>query len=110
MATYFHIPPEGGWEEFSYYVVELSKQKSNPVFSGLLRVGLLDSNNHPSNNAVVYINADVIKMEDFQYVKAIRKIDMSTPNKGKLINKLNIFELKQHMKEVQNGIEFPPVY
>lgn len=49
-------------------------------------------------------------MKDFQYIKAIRKIDMSIPNRDKQIKELNIFELKQHMKEVNNGIKFTPVY
>ena len=35
---------------------------------------------------------------------------MSIPNLGKQIRELNIFELKEHMKEVNNGIEFEPIY
>ena len=38
-------------------------------------------------------------LKDFKYIKAICKIDMTIPNKGKQIKELNIFELKDHMKE-----------
>ena len=38
-------------------------------------------------------------MSDF---KLTSKIDMSIPNKGKQIKELNIFELKDHMKERPN--------
>ena len=38
-------------------------------------------------------------LNHFQYMKVIRKIDMTIPNKGKQIKDLNIFELKDHMKE-----------
>ena len=111
MATYFHIPPEGGWEEHSCYVVEVSKQQGNPIFSGILHVGFLDSNDQPFNHTCVHtISNTVGYMKDFQYIKVIRKIDMSIPNQGKQIKELNIFELKQHMKEVNIGIKFTPVY
>lgn len=110
MATYFHIPPEDGWEDHSCYVVELSSQQGNPIFSGLLYVGFLDSKKQPFNYVYVHTNSRVYQMTDFQYIKVIRKIDESIPNRGKQIRELNIFELKQHMKEVNNGIKFTPVY
>lgn len=110
MATYFHIPPEDGWEEHSCYVVELSKEQGNPILSGILYVGFLTSNKQPFNYTYLHTNSRVYQMKDFQYIKVIRKIDASIPNRGKQIRELNIFELKQHMKEVKNGKEFTSVY
>ena len=107
MAEYFHIPPEGGWEENTYYVCEVSTGYGNRIFSAIMYSGLL-------NNALglgIYSGVfSALKdqkfrpLKDFKYIKAIRKIDMTIPNKGKQIKELNIFELKDHMKERPNDI------
>ena len=81
MTEYFHIPPEDGWEENTYYVCEVSKDRE---FSGVFNP-LMDQKFSPLKN--------------FKYIKAIHKIDMTIPNKDKQIKELNIFELKDHMKE-----------
>lgn len=109
MAIYFHIPPEGGWEEHTSYVVEVSEQQGNPVFGAILEVGFLNKGDLLFWQPLA-IKGSIYSISDFQYIKAIRKIDMSIPNRGKQINELNLFELKQHMKEVNNEIEFAPFY
>lgn len=115
MATYFHIPPEGGWEEHTCYVVEFSKQQGTPISVAIVEVGFLGKEKSPALSEKLIIKGwftDILigPIKDFQYIKVIRKIDMSIPNRGKQIRELNIFELKQHMKEVNNEIEFTPIY
>ena len=39
------IPPEGGWKERTYYVVDISVNKNNPVHRAILYVGFLGKQN-----------------------------------------------------------------
>ena len=98
MAEYFHIPPEGGWEEHTSYVVEVSRQQGNPTFEAILRINFIHKGN-PTAYSRVFTQHSSCIITEYQYIKAIRKIDMSIPNRGKQIKELNIFELKDHMKE-----------
>ena len=102
MAEYFHIPPEGGWEENTYYVCEVSMAYENPVFVAIIYSGFLSMTQEPGNFSGVLSPVgykEYVPLNNFKYIKAIRKIDMTIPNKGKQIKELNIFELKDHMKE-----------
>lgn len=106
MAEYFHIPPEGGWTENTYYVCEISREYGNPIFeaimySGLLNDALLELGIY-SGVFIPLMDKSFRPLKDFKYIKAIRKIDMTIPNKDKQIKELNIFELKDHMKERPN--------
>ena len=48
MQSYYHIPPKGGWEPQSHYVVEVSAFDGNPVFKAILYTGFLNGpNNEP---------------------------------------------------------------
>ena len=110
MAEYFHIPPEGGWEKDTYYVCEVSKYHGNTIFNNLifeaiLYSGYLTKELEPGSCSKVFspfIQNEVVPLKEFIYIKAIHKIDMTIPNKGKQIKELNIFELKDHMKERPN--------
>ena len=103
MAEYFHIPPEGGWEENTYYVCEVSREYGNPIFSAIIYSGFLNKVLEPNPFAKLFfnplINQKFEPLNHFKYMKVIRKIDMTIPNNGKQIKELNIFELKDHMKE-----------
>ena len=100
MAEYFHIPPEGGWEENTYYVCEVSRDYGNPVFEAIIYSGFLTNDFEPGFYSRVFIVYNqYTRLKDFKYMKVIRKIDMTTPNKLKQIKELNVFELKDHMKE-----------
>ena len=103
MAEYFHIPPEGGWEKDTYYVCEVSREHGNPIFSIILYSGYFLNNELEQRTFSRVFNPfehkGLSSLKDFKYIKAIRKIDMTIPNKGKQIKELNIFELKDHMKE-----------
>lgn len=106
MAEYFHIPPEDGWEENTYYVCEVSREYGNPIFSAIMYSGFLNTAFEPSPFAASVFSPVMSQkfrpLNNFKYIKAIRKIDMTIPNKGKQIKELNIFELKDHMKEEPN--------
>ena len=102
MAEYFHIPPEGGWEKDTYYVCEVSMAYENPIFVAIIYSGFLNRTQEPGNLSGVLSPLgykEYVSLNDFKYIKAIRKIDMTIPNKGKQIKELNIFELKDHMQE-----------
>lgn len=103
MAEYFHIPPEGGWTENTYYVCEVSTGYGNRIFSAIMYSGLLNNTalklGIHSGVFIPLMDKSFRPLKDFKYIKAIRKIDMTIPNKGKQIKELNIFELKDHMKE-----------
>ena len=86
MATYFHIPPEGGWEERSYYVVEVSGGKGNPIFLGILYTGFLSKDGRPQGYSGIFnptMEPEFLPLHHFQYIKAVNKINVSIPNKGK---------------------------
>lgn len=105
MAEYFHIPPEGGWEENTYYVCEVSREYGNPIFLGILYTGLLSKDGRPQGYSGIFnptMEPEFLPLHHFQYIKAVNKINVSIPNKGKQIKELNIFELKDHMKERPN--------
>ena len=102
MAEYFHIPPEGGWEENSLYICEVSTGYGNPIFSAIVYSGFLIRALELGAYSGVFsplMDQAFRQLKDFKYIKVLRKIDMSIPNKGKQIKDLNIFELKDHMKE-----------
>ena len=102
MAEYFHIPPEGGWEENTYYVCEVSTGYENPILNAIMYSGFLIRSLEYREFSEVFnplMDQAFRPLKDFKYIKAIRKIDMTIPNKGKQIKELNIFELKDHMKE-----------
>ena len=102
MAEYFHIPPEGGWEENTHYVCEVSTGYENPILSVIMYSGFLNTALELGVYSGVFSPLRDQKFRPlnyFKYMKAIRKIDMTIPNKGKQIKELNVFELKDHMKE-----------
>ena len=102
MAEYFHIPPEGGWEENTYYICEVSTGYGNPILNTIIYSGFLNNALELGIYSRVFIplmDQSFRPLKDFKYIKAIRKIDMTIPNKGKQIKEINIFELKDHMKE-----------
>ena len=105
MAEYFHIPPEGGWEENTHYVCEVSKDYETGIFEAILYSGFLSLARGPREFSGVFRpfnDNEFSPLKNFKYIKVIRKIDMTIPNKGKQIKELNIFELKDHMKERPN--------
>lgn len=72
------IPPEGGWSERTWYVVDVKYFEHNPVHSALFFTGFLDNKNRP--NGYNYLTApsydDCISISDCYYLKAVRKLDI----------------------------------
>ena len=101
MTEYFHIPPEGGWEKDTYYVCEVSMDYESPVYAAIIYSGYLSITQEPGilSGVISPLYKEYTPLKDYKYIKAIRKIDMTIPNKDKQIKELNIFELKDHMKE-----------
>ena len=102
MAEYFHIPPEGGWEKDTYYICEVSTGYGNAIFSAIMYSGFLNNAFELGVYSGVFspLSDQTFRpLNYFKYMKVIHKIDMTIPNKGKQIKELNIFELKDHMKE-----------
>ena len=100
MKGYYHIPPKGGWEPQSHYVVEVSVGHGNTIFKAILYTGFLNGpNNTPGGYSGIFVNTTYPDIRKFMYIKAIRKIDMEIPNQGKQIKELsNVFELAHHKR------------
>lgn len=95
--TYSHIPPQGGWEPQSYYVIEASVRHGNPIFKAILYTGFL-SDNEPGGYSRIFTSgsmSELSKIQDFMYIKAIRKINMEIPNERKQVKDLNLFDQAQ---------------
>ena len=108
---YYHIPPKEGWKVHSYYVVEVSTSPGNPIFEAILYTGFLDNTksyprefldntkSYPRGYSGIFnpsMKPEFVSMKTFEYIKAIRKIDMVIPNINKQMTELNLFELKTH--------------
>lgn len=92
--TIRHIPLEEGWEERAYYVVEVSGGRGNPIFLGILYTGFLDKKGNPQGYSGIFnptMEPEFLPLSQFRYIKAIRKIDVDIPNKGKDISNLKLF-------------------
>lgn len=101
---YYHIPPLEGWEENSYYVVEVSRGKGNPIFLGILYTGFLSKTGEPQGYSGIFnptTETKFSRLSYFQYIKAIRKIDVSIPNECKDITQVNTFEMKIHERTIK---------
>lgn len=97
----FITPPENGWEPQTYYHVEVSFSKCNPIFGCIFFTGFLDEKMYPCGYNKLFLNND--ETEDFYeifdvfYMRAIKKIishgeiDM-VPNKFKLYKDLIDFK------------------
>ena len=99
MDTYFHIPPKRGWEENSYYVVEVSVGKGNPIFLGILYTGFLSKDGIPQGYSGVFnptMEPEFLPLSHFQYIKSVNKINVSIPNEGKDIAKIKGVDYKKN--------------
>lgn len=100
MSLKYLIPPEEGFEQCTYYVAEVSAFPGNPIHSCILAVGFC-KDGIPSDNSSYIFNrtydSEATSIKELYYIKAIKKIDITVPNRGKLVSGLqNIFELEQY--------------
>jgi hypothetical protein len=77
-----HIPPEGGWKEQTYYVVDTAWRSTNPIHRRILYVGFLNgAPGHPlTGGYTALLSSDFEQLADFgrpdrlYYLKAVCEI------------------------------------
>jgi hypothetical protein len=70
-------PPEGGWKERTYYVVDVRMHLTNPVHRVIFYSGFLDDGTPCGYNQLWHgVYEDRYNIKDAYYLKAIRKIQM----------------------------------
>lgn len=81
------LPPPGGWEEESYYVVAVSVNSNNPVFTAIFYTGYLNENGTPGNyNGLTSTPNELIPLRKCHYLRVLKKLgsrsafdDLATP-------------------------------
>ena len=94
----YFIPPSEGLKPYTYYVVEVAFNISNPIHKAILAVQDI-GNNIPIVGYLFNSSYDpeACSYNKAYYIRVLRKIDVSTPNNGKFIHDIqNIFELEHH--------------
>lgn len=70
------IPPDGGWEERSWYLVEVSYFKGNPIHQSLFFTGFLQEGQPGGYNSVVPIHGTAdhqhTQINDVRYLNALK--------------------------------------
>jgi len=67
------IPPEGGWKENTFYIVECSVHESNPIWPAIFYTGFLSRGNPAGYNEIL-TTGDYTDLSDVVYLKAIKEI------------------------------------
>lgn len=70
------IPPADGWEDSTYYVVEASMSRLNPIHKYIFFSGFC-TDGQPSGYNEIFGCSEKTTISDVHYLKVIRKIDMS---------------------------------
>jgi hypothetical protein len=70
------IPPIDGWKRDSYYIVDVSFCKANPIHRKIFYVGFVDSNGNPSSYNM-FFSQDRLTIKDVFYLKVIKEIDIN---------------------------------
>lgn len=72
------IPPEGGWKERTWYLVDVSFSFGNPIHQSLFYTGFLDKEGYPCGyNGFVPLNGpggEVVGINSARYCRAIHAI------------------------------------
>mgnify|MGYP006899555123 CR=1 FL=1 len=92
-----HIAPVGGWENNSYYVVEVAFMKGNPVHEAILSIGFMGENGEYGNYCYLFNSSydhEVQNVRKAFYLRFVRKIDMAIPNRHKLCEDINPYYLE----------------
>lgn len=74
------VPPVAGWEDRTYYVVDVAMHRTNPIHRSIFYSGFLSDKDHPANYNAVWGNGSNTPINKVHYLKVIRKIDMSDEN------------------------------
>lgn len=70
------FPPEGGWQEQTWYLCEVSYRYGNPVHKCLFYTGFLNKEGRPNGyNSIIQINggrdSGFLEISDARYLKAL---------------------------------------
>jgi hypothetical protein len=63
------LMPIDGWVENAYYIVEVSMERANPIFTALLFTGFLHEGNPAGYSHVLGPSHDKIPLHDVHYMK-----------------------------------------
>ncbi len=65
-------PPKGGWKRLSWYLVEVSFNKHNPVHHRIFYTGFLDYKGYPQGYNTFATDEARLEICNVYYMKAIR--------------------------------------
>lgn len=89
------IPPEGGWQKSSLYLVEVAYNPNNPIHVSTFYTGFLDAKGNPNGYNEVHTPGmhESCKISDIYYLKALKLIATekeleTSPNTHKIVNEL----------------------
>lgn len=93
------IPPADGWEQNTWYIVEVAFHSCNPIFGAVFYSGFLNGeNNSPGNYNEIVGLEDKETISKVRFMRVLRKLTnskelQSTPNNGKTLsmNRSNIW-------------------
>lgn len=89
------IPPEGGWQSSSLYLVEVAHNPNNPIHVSTFYSGFLDSKGNPAGYNEVHTPGmhESCEISDIYYLKVLKLIATGkeleiSPNTHKMVNEL----------------------
>lgn len=74
------VPPITGWEDRTYYVIDVAMSRTNLVHRSIFYSGFLSDKGHPTGYNAVWGDESNIPISKVHYLKVVRKIDMSDEN------------------------------
>lgn len=89
MKNQIIIPPEFGWQERTYYLVEVCFNENNPRFGAIFYTGFLENGKPGNYNNIVSCNGDSggNTISNVVFMRALRILitekELAGPNKGK---------------------------
>lgn len=76
------IPPENGWKEQSYYIVEASFSESNPVHRYIFFTGFLNGKDLTPGGYSEFYGTEGEPYKTVYYLKALNYIGYNHSNEG----------------------------
>jgi len=71
--------PKGGWKKQTYYVVNVSVNRNNPIFRAIFYSGFLEKGGLPGAYAAAWAGAcDETPIHELHFLEVVSEIDMGT--------------------------------
>lgn len=70
------IPPPGGWNPNTYYIVDVAFNSSNPIHRAIFYTGFLSKGGHPQGYNS-FVTSDNAEISDAYYVKALAELNIN---------------------------------